>query len=74
MRQDHGPDAFEKRLRFGCGFSFGALTAFLFALREIEAYTGTFWAFVIGCALIFGLCAVRYGDEFWQALCKWLPW
>ncbi|MFN0080224.1 MAG: hypothetical protein ACKVY0_27475 [Prosthecobacter sp.] len=74
MSDCHHPDAFEKRLRFGCGFSFGAVIAFFVGLRELEAYTGTFWAVVIGVALIFGFCAMCQGDEFWHGLSKWFPW
>jgi hypothetical protein len=70
----HTPDGFEKRLRFGCGFSFGAVGGFFLALRALEAFTGTFWAVVIGLALLFGLGAMRYGDDFWHAMSKWFFW
>ncbi len=68
------PDSSEKRVRFGCGFSFGALLAFLIGLREIGAFTGVFWTFVIGIAFLFGFFAMRQGDEFWHQLPNWLRW
>jgi hypothetical protein len=68
------PDASEKRVRFGCGFVFGGIIGFFFALREIAAFTGTFWAFVAGIAVLFGFLAMRYGDEFWHSLPDWLRW
>ena len=73
---DHSPepDSFEKRLRFGCGFVFGALVAFLVVLRELAAFSGTFWAIVVAVAVIFGFLAVRYGDAFWQGVSDWMRW
>ena len=65
---DHEPDAFEKRVRFGCGFLFGAVVAFLLALREVGAFSSAFWAIVVAVAVIFGLLAVRYGDRFWHLI------
>ncbi len=65
MSRDHGPDAFERRLRFGCLF---------LALRALEAFTGTFWAVVIGLALLFSLGAMRDGDDFWHAVTKRFCW
>ena len=74
MKDNPGPDSFEKRLRFGCGFLFGGFIGFIFALREIAAFTGFFWAFVAGIALLFGFLAMRQGDEFWHNLPDWLRW
>jgi hypothetical protein len=68
------PDSFEKRLRFGCGFVFGGLVAFFVALRELAAFTDTFWAVVVGVAVVFGLLAVRYGDAFWHGVSEWFRW
>lgn len=64
------PDAFEKRLRFGCGAIFGAITTFFVAIREVQEFTGPFWATVIACAMIFGFLALRFGDAFWRVICK----
>jgi len=74
MNANLGPDSSEKRLRFGCGFLFGAFVAFLIGLRELKAFTGTFWTVVIGVAFIFGYCAMRQGDEFWHDLSQWFRW
>jgi hypothetical protein len=58
------PDLFEKRLRFGCGFVFGGLVAFLIIAREVVVFTGSSWASVAGIALVVGFLAMLYGDEF----------
>ena len=65
------PDAFEKRLRFGCGFVFGGIVALLIIAREVVSFTDSSWAIVAFAALIFGFLARRYGDEFWRFLGKW---
>ena len=74
MKDSPEPDSSEKRLRFGCGFLFGGFIGFAFALREIAAFSGNFWAFVAGVALLFGFLAMRKGDEFWHSLADWLRW
>ena len=71
MFNDHEPDPSEKSIRFGCGFVFGGVVAFLFALREMAEIAGPFWAFVLGVAVVFGVSAVRYGDAFWHAAVDW---
>ncbi|MCE9635458.1 MAG: hypothetical protein K8T90_07110 [Planctomycetes bacterium] len=74
MRQSPEPDAFEKRLRFGCGFVFGGLLAFAVGLTELAALTSTFWAAVAGAAVVFGFLAMRYGDAFWESVSGWIRW
>lgn len=71
MNENPEPDAFEKGLRFGCGFVFGAVVAFLVIAREVAAFTGTFWAAVAGVAVVLGFLAMRYGDEFWRWISEW---
>ena len=51
------PDAFEKRLRFGCGFLFGSVIALLVIAREVAVFTGPFWGLVAGVAVISGFFA-----------------
>lgn len=74
MENNSEPDSLEKRLRFGCGFVFGGLVAFLVGLREWAAFTGTFWPFVAGVAVVSGFFAVRYGDAFWRGVSDWFRW
>ena len=74
MDESPEPDPFEKRLRFGCGFLFGGLIAFIIALREFVAYTGLFWATIAAVAIISGILAVRYGDEFWRRVSDLFHW
>ena len=64
-------DQFEKRLRFGCGFVFGAVVAFFVIAREVASFTGGFWAAVAAVAILFGFLAMRYGDEFWRGISDW---
>ena len=66
MEDGHEPDALEKGIRFGCGSVFGFVVAFFAIGQEVAEFTGPFWASVAGIALILGLLAVRYGDEFWH--------
>jgi hypothetical protein len=74
MENSSEPDSFEKRLRFGCGFVFGGLVAFFVGLRELAAFTGTFWAVVAGVAVVSGFLAVRYSDAFWNGVSDWFRW
>ena len=65
------PDAFEKSIRFGCGFVLGLFFVFgnvlFFSVRNGYYYTA---ALLIG-GVVFGLLAVRYGDDFWMNLRRW---
>ncbi len=68
------PDPSEKRVRFGCGFLFGSVFGFLVVVREVALFTGPFWLCVGGVAVLFGILAVRYGDDFWRGLPNWMRW
>ena len=68
------PDAFEKRLRFVCGFLFGGAISFLVIAQEVTDFTGVFWPSVAAAAIIFGILAMRYGDRFWRNIGDWLHW
>lgn len=71
----HRPDAFEKRLRFGCGFLFGVVVVAYMLLRQLFEPSGTFWAVGAGVAVVCGVLAVRWGDRFWRvAVSWWWPW
>ena len=74
MDDNPKPDSFEKRLRFGCGFVFGASVAVVVALQWLATFTGTFWAVAAGVAVVFGLLALRYGEGFWQRVPDWFGW
>ena len=68
------PDALEKGIRFGCGFFFGLLVAFsnvlFFSVRNGYYYA----AALLVASVVFGLLAVRYGDDLWEHLRKWWWW
>ncbi len=58
MTKEREPDVSEKRLRFGCGFVFGALVAFLALLNYTFDHAGAFRAAVILSALASAYLAV----------------
>ncbi len=62
----------EKCVRFACGFIFGGLTGVYCALHDLDfaAPTLGFWGIAAGAAVVFGLLAVRYGDDFWKAVLR----
>lgn len=62
----HEPGSFEKRLRFGCGFTFGSVVAFGLALQVITEFSPGFWTLVVVAAFVCGWLARRYGDAFWE--------
>ena len=67
-------DAFEKSVRFACGFAVGGLVSFLIVLRESTAFTASSWAVVAGISLGSGLFAARWGDRFWHGISDWFRW
>jgi hypothetical protein len=74
MNEIPEPDAFEKRVRFGCGFVFGLVAGCLAALKYAAGSGSFFWMIVAGVAILLGLIAVRYGDKFWASVADWLGW
>ena len=67
------PDTLEKRIRFGCGFTFGAGAAVLWLL--FSSWRGYYiLAACLALALICGYAAVKLGDRFWHDNPWWLPW
>lgn len=68
------PDALEKKIRFGCGFSFGLVVGFLVLARHIYDSGGWLLALSFVAAIICGWLALKYGDTFWHALCRRSWW
>jgi hypothetical protein len=70
------PDAQEKRIRFGCGFIFGLVTAGVSSVSFLLANRYYIAALCLFAGFLFGFAAVKYGDEFWYKLGKywWWPW
>lgn len=72
---DFGLEKTERGLRIGCGALVGVLLAIsssIYWLRD-----GGWWGFVLILAVAVSLCiglALRYGDEFFLKMGKWLPW
>jgi hypothetical protein len=54
MASSTGPDGFESRVRFGCGAIFGGAAAALWGMRQLKNFDTSFWAVVVGVALLFG--------------------
>jgi hypothetical protein len=77
---DHKPDSLEKRMRFGCGFLFGLVLGFFGTLRVM--YKMMYWynsaglviSIAVISALICGWLALKYGDRFWQEMCRLRWW
>lgn len=70
----HVPDAFEKGLRFGCGFVFGALMMLSALFWYLSEVTSTHWAIAAAASVVSGLLAVRYGEQFWRIATSILKW
>ena len=68
------PDSFEKRVRFGCGFMFGAIMAFSVVVRAVASFTGIVWAAVGFSGIVFGFLAMRQGNRFWRGISDWFRW
>jgi hypothetical protein len=68
------PDAFEKGIRFGCGFVFGGLLALGAGLTWALANSLHLFAAAILIATAFGVGALHYGDAFWERVSRWLWW
>jgi len=66
------PDKSEKRIRFGCGFTFGLVIGFFSTARYIYDSAGGLAAGTFATAVLFGWLAMKYGDSFWDDLLKWL--
>ncbi len=62
------PDKSEKRIRFGCGFTFGLVVGFFGAARHIYSSAGGITAGAFVTAILFGWLAMKYGDRFWESL------
>jgi hypothetical protein len=71
------PDKTENKIRFGCGFIFGLVLGFVYAIGWVAVTWGVFVAIVIATAIVCGLLAMKYGDSFWYYLKDrswWLWW
>ena len=68
------PDAFEKCVRFACGFGLGALIAAGSILTNLATFTVTSVAVAAFVAVVFGFLAMRFGDGFWRCLSEWSRW
>lgn len=68
------PDGCEKLIRFGCGLVFGGLVL-LFTLPQILSLeAGQLWIAVGLGAVICGLLAMRYGDDFYAHMSQLFHW
>lgn len=63
---DQKPDRFEKSIRFGCGSLLGLLLATHMLLRSYFRIDMFNYIFAIFIVLLFGLLAMKYGDQFWD--------
>jgi len=73
MLPEPEPDTFEKRLRFGCGFLAGIVLGLSLGV-QFSFGRSLFLGAVAAAAILCGLLAVRYGDQFWRALIRTFWW
>jgi len=66
------PDAFEKKVRFGCGFVFGMVASGLSATVLLVANGYYYAGLIVLSGLVYGVLAMRYGDRFWSWLRYWV--
>lgn len=70
MNHHSSPDFIERVFLFGFGFVIGGTVSF-FVLSRWVNFSNSFWVMLASCALVCGLLAVRYGDEFYRRLIDW---
>lgn len=58
---------------FGCGFLFVGMVALAGSIAYVPL-TMTGWAIVVAVAIVGGLLAARYGDEFFTRVGDWRWW
>lgn len=67
------PDAFELRVRFGCGFLVGILLGFAAVVSWLgDLSLGTLVPAMLGGGVTAGVLARYYGDRFWSSLRWWI--
>lgn len=64
-------DAFERKVRFGCGALLGLVLGLGLCVRLWPLSAFAMGALVLLVIVACGLCAVRWGDRFWAHL-RWL--
>lgn len=65
-------DAFERRLRFGCGALLGGVVGLGLCVKLWPASMLGAGILVVLSIALCGACAARWGDRFWAHL-RWLP-
>jgi uncharacterized membrane protein len=68
------PDTQEKVIRFGCGFTFGALVAAGAVVSWVVASGETSLAAVVVAGILCGWLAMRFGDPFWHRVASLARW
>lgn len=57
-----------KAVHFGCGFFAGIILLFIAGIQIVTDLDALFWVGIFLGAIIFGLLAARFGDDFWRGL------
>jgi hypothetical protein len=69
---EHPPiDAFEKKIRLGCGLIAGLVVGLFVGFLSLNLIAVPLLAFAIALAVLFGVLAVRYGDRFWMWILRY---
>jgi hypothetical protein len=75
LYHDHKTDPLERKIRFGCGFTFGLIIGFFGFAKIMYASPGLVVASAVIAALVCGWLALKYGDRFWhQMIQRWRWW
>lgn len=68
------PDAQEKVIRFGCGFTFGAMLSAGAAVSWAVASGEALLVAIMAAGVVFGWLAMRLGDPFWHRVASLARW
>jgi hypothetical protein len=70
LQPDPPPDAYEKKLRMGCGALFGICVGLYAAAAWAGLESSWVWLLVVVAAAVFARLALVYGHGFWLVLLR----
>jgi hypothetical protein len=70
LQPDPPPDAYEKKIRIGCGALFGICVGLYAAAAWVGFESGWAWMLVVLVAVVFARLALVHGHHFWFNLLR----